>query len=395
MTVQLSNSKIASKSACVACGSETQDPDPGGIYIGRTSIYRQPVFLNTDALVNPHISIVGMTGSGKTFLLRSLVSRYCIYAEHNIIVIDWNGEYSQAMLLYGGIEHIVCSKGGRPSCKIQYPELQKLEGRKSNKGVAVSFNLSRLADQNQKSKKAREIIRFVVAQLPKHRIVNAVRNILVLDEAWKLLSYKELGVLFREGRKYGFSAVLATQMAKDIANEVISNCACILVFKLQNDSDFDLLERSEVITKADIKTISILPVGSCLAIQKYRGGNDGFRKVVIEQVQGVEFPESITFKDDKMELEIEVKRFIELTGGLFPAQGIRSPILEFVERNENRISITNFIRFLMGIGVSRPEVVTYLRVIGISDDTIIAAYASASKFAVKREASVWQNKNSS
>ena len=64
-------------------------------------------------------------------------------------------------------------------------------------------------------------------------------RMIVLDETWRLVrNSEEVGILFREGRKYGFSVIVATQLASDISNEVLSNAASVFLFRMQNDSDY-------------------------------------------------------------------------------------------------------------------------------------------------------------
>ncbi|MCL4379172.1 ATP-binding protein [Candidatus Marsarchaeota archaeon] len=65
------------------------------IYIGNTSIFKVPFnwsFLN---LTNPHIAIVGITGAGKSFLVKTFLRRASYIWNTNAIIIDWAGEYKR------------------------------------------------------------------------------------------------------------------------------------------------------------------------------------------------------------------------------------------------------------------------------------------------------------
>ncbi|EET90412.1 MAG: DUF87 domain-containing protein [Candidatus Micrarchaeales archaeon] len=101
----ISNSRALSASLPIVRMSEPvfdgKDLDEG-VYLGNTKIYGMPFLLNTGKLVNPHIAAVGMSGSGKTFLLKSLISSYVIDLGYNAIALDWSGEYADLFRSLGG-----------------------------------------------------------------------------------------------------------------------------------------------------------------------------------------------------------------------------------------------------------------------------------------------------
>ena len=49
-------------------------PPGDGIYLGKPA-FSNPVFWDFRKLINPHISIVGITGSGKSYLVKSFLTR--------------------------------------------------------------------------------------------------------------------------------------------------------------------------------------------------------------------------------------------------------------------------------------------------------------------------------
>ncbi len=65
-----------------------------GVYIGRSEYLNVPVFWNRDYYINGHCCIVGMTGSGKTYMVKSFLSRAMAFTRSNAFIIDWTGEYS-------------------------------------------------------------------------------------------------------------------------------------------------------------------------------------------------------------------------------------------------------------------------------------------------------------
>lgn len=63
------------------------------VFVGNSQLYSMPVMIDFNKLLNPHILIVGMTGSGKTFLTKNLILRISLLEGSRVILIDLTGEY--------------------------------------------------------------------------------------------------------------------------------------------------------------------------------------------------------------------------------------------------------------------------------------------------------------
>ncbi len=74
----------------------------GSIYVGKTSIYGDPFSLNLEEHINPHIAVIGMSGTGKTYMMKSIAARACAFCGINILIIDWSGEYNQLVKFLNG-----------------------------------------------------------------------------------------------------------------------------------------------------------------------------------------------------------------------------------------------------------------------------------------------------
>jgi hypothetical protein len=104
---ELSNNQKASKLISIFKQSEPITLNAKGIYIGKTRNYNLPFFLDSDELMNPHIAVIGTTGSGKSYFLKNYVLRSFNADIKNIFIIDWNDEYSEIInLMYGNIIYI-------------------------------------------------------------------------------------------------------------------------------------------------------------------------------------------------------------------------------------------------------------------------------------------------
>ena len=62
-----------------------------GVFIGSTRFL--PYFLDFGVLMNPHVFVCGITGSGKTYLMKGLMLKLCAIMGSLVIAIDFTGEY--------------------------------------------------------------------------------------------------------------------------------------------------------------------------------------------------------------------------------------------------------------------------------------------------------------
>ncbi len=243
-----------------------------GIYIGKTAIYRQPFFLNPDSLVNPHVAILGTTGSGKTFLVKSLVAKYRIDRGYNILILDWNSEYSGVVNALSGR---VWKAAGDDALEVS----KLLDG-------INSVDLSGIEIEHDKLHFAAALLASVLKYRISKGADRELDTIVVIDEAWKLInSDKSIAKMFREGRKFGLGVIAATQLTNDVDNEVLANAACSFIFRLQGSGSLGGLVTSGLLDSGHLEKVRSLKRGSCLVSLAYREDRQ-VRHFLIEKVQG-------------------------------------------------------------------------------------------------------------
>src|SRR5208337_1906244 len=64
------------------------------IFIGITKLFSVPFTWTFNALTNPHIAVVETTGAGKSFFVKTFLTRASYIWNTNAIIIDWAGEYN-------------------------------------------------------------------------------------------------------------------------------------------------------------------------------------------------------------------------------------------------------------------------------------------------------------
>ncbi|VVB73663.1 Uncharacterised protein [uncultured archaeon] len=78
--------------------------DPkNSIYIGRTAVFNVPFHWTFQRLTNPHIAITGITGSGKSYLIKTFLLRAALVWNANAVIIDWAGEYKAWVKQVNGV----------------------------------------------------------------------------------------------------------------------------------------------------------------------------------------------------------------------------------------------------------------------------------------------------
>src|SRR5574337_1099500 len=77
--------------------------DPtNSIFIGITKIFESPFTWTFANLTNPHLAVVGITGAGKSFFVKTFLIRASYVWNTNAIIIDWAGEYRSWTKQSGG-----------------------------------------------------------------------------------------------------------------------------------------------------------------------------------------------------------------------------------------------------------------------------------------------------
>jgi predicted GTPase len=72
------------------------------VYLSKTKLMSVPFFWDFQKLINPHIAVVGVTGAGKSYLVKTFLTRANLTWNTNAVIIDWVGEYNDWVAQTGG-----------------------------------------------------------------------------------------------------------------------------------------------------------------------------------------------------------------------------------------------------------------------------------------------------
>ncbi|MEM3280155.1 MAG: ATP-binding protein, partial [Candidatus Micrarchaeaceae archaeon] len=321
--------------------------DPtNSIFVGISRMFETPFTWSFFNLTNPHIAVVGITGAGKSFFVKTFLTRASYVWHTNAIIIDWAGEYKAWVKQSGGtvvtlakgdylnlmdlsgMKPIDRSKQIMNSLEIltdiaDFPEQRRLtaeaieqayvnagfiisqppppnkepptlkevinlleeklqegtyeypaelenavyrlrqfarEGedyfaRKSTLDLAklassglVDIDLSALPDE-----KFRALAALFILQTLKEKMrmeswsaAKGLKAMVVLDEAWKIASDErsDAVMIVREGRKYQFGLIVASQNPTDINEAIFSNVGTTIMLRIKFAKFLDYMQGS-------------------------------------------------------------------------------------------------------------------------------------------------------
>ena len=321
---------------------QIENSSKSGIFIGSSYHYNMPIFISFEELLNPHILICGMTGSGKTFLANSFLVRLHLFSEASVVVIDFTGEYKDSVSSLTKLTVLEIKELLDMPASIMYADLHKMP--EADKIREASGLLDRLAGIMRKKGQKRTHNVFVL-----------------LDEAWKLIgSNRGLETIIREGRKYGVGLITSSQMLHDTNSNIISNMATIFIFKTTNRKSLDNISKNYNVSENELISIQNLELGSCFIIQLHKSGlRSAF---LIKKVIGVRNANIIKLNNGgNVEISIDVEDFEAVAASLCGFERSRS-IKGLIK--DNVIYLPDFIAKLIECGVDRRKVLSALHKLG-------------------------------
>ncbi|MEM4367366.1 MAG: ATP-binding protein [Candidatus Anstonellales archaeon] len=460
------------------------------IYVGRTKIFHVPFYWSPKNVANPHIAIVGISGSGKSYFIKTFLVRSSFVWNTNAVIIDWAGEYKDWVRQAGG-KVISLGKGSyinlldlggmKPYDRIKqvmrsmelltdigaYPEQKRLtevaiekayleakfrmDSREQKDELGrplkpptlkdvvrilqdqaslgtyefpaelenaiyrlkqftrpgedffaqpstvtldeivssgiVSVDLSGLPDENTRALGALTILQFLKERMRlegwKTKKSVKPRLIVVVDEAWKISKDENSDVVMivREGRKYAFSIIVASQNPTDISEAIFSNVGTTFILKVKFEKFLDYLQGTLNFSNAMRAEIAKFGVGQAAVNMSFTTPTPYPPTFLLERIVGEE-PSKDLFLDFPEDLVKEG----EFMGGTvsFEKETFRRRLRQFgldeekieeisgaFEKKNRHMDIVYFVIMLERFNINRDNIVSFLKEIGIDDSTII------------------------
>lgn len=437
------------------------------VWVSKAEAFAAPFCWSFSHVANPHVAVVGMTGSGKSFFVKSFLTRSNLVWGTHALILDWSGEYVSWVKQSGG--HVIklgdaslnlLDLGGMtPSQRTrqvvealalltdlgQFPRERQWVGLaieqcfamkkfsrkpptlkdvsswlkvKSRKAAAwdkremenavlllrplvvggsdffakpSSFDLGKLLEaglvcvdltglpsESMRSLAGLSLLQFVREKMRTsgHGEGRRLKWWVVLDEAWKICQENGDPVaIVREGRKYAFGLVIASQNPTDVHPAIFSNVGSLFMFRTAFSDSLDYLQKTLGFSDAVRRRVSSLPVGQC-AVNVQWAGYPQADAFFLERVDGEALLEWVSLEVDGVAFTFEKKKFLaELQKKGVTAEAALALEVWLAEKR-NEVDAGAWVAQLSQWGLPDDAIRRHLKDCGFSDAQVSDAFAA-------------------
>jgi hypothetical protein len=465
--------------------------DPtNAIFLGLTKIFNVPFTWTFANLTNPHIAVVGITGAGKSFLVKTFLIRASYVWNANAIIIDWAGEYKAWVKQSGGTVvslgkgdylNIMDLIGIKPLDRVKqimnsfeiltdigdYPEQRRLTQEAIEQAyVNAGFNLAEIPDSSKEPPtltnviallqeklqegtyeypaelenaiyRLRQFVRegedyfakkstldlgklassglvdidlsglpdetfralaalFILQSLKERMRIEGwsaskgIKAIVVLDEAWKIAGDErsDAVTIVREGRKYQFALIVASQNPTDINEAIFSNVGTNIILRVKFERFMDYLQDSLNFSSFIRGEIGKFGVGQAAVDMSFQTSVKFPETFLLERIIG-EVPldvytlliKDILTNDELKNPNISSEYYFEkislksrLIDVNVPNEAI-DKLFEILDSQDKTIDSKSFAKLLLSYGVDKESIISFFRYLGVEDALITRIFA--------------------
>ena len=442
--------------------------DPlNSIYIGKTRMMKVPFYWTYENLTNPHIAIVGVTGAGKSYLVKTFLTRAALVWNTNALIIDWASEYVDWVKQAGGqvvelgeknslnlmdlggnsplnrvrqimrtfdiltesrakddekrvledaLEEAYAEKGFRLHVKgqdsIRPPTLKdvhrilltkakqaeavwvkeyvmnaaKIVGRFTKEGAdflarpstlemgkltssgLVDFVLKGLPDEDFRVLAGLSILQYLKEKMREEEWSpsKGLKLYVVLDEAWKVArdERSDAIMIVREGRKYRFGLIVASQNPTDINEAIFANVGTTFILNLKFEAFKNYVRGSLRYSDFVSDAIDKFGVGDAAVNLMFSAKTDFPRTFLLDKIHGEEPLQEIVLFAGRDELRLERS---ELKRKLWH-EGLKLKMDALAK--DGRLDAADLVLRMEADGIPRSRVIDILSYLGLGMESM-------------------------
>jgi hypothetical protein len=206
-----------------------------------------------------------------------------------------------------------------------------------------------------------------------------VRLFVVLDEAWKIAQDERSDVIaiLREGRKYNFSIMIASQNPTDMHKTIFSNIGTIFILRLILKEYRDYVRESIGYSDFVDSEISRFGVGNAAINMIFAKRQTKASTFLLDKIDGEDPLFIYKIRGGKMDTEIEREQFVRMLYEL----GLNESQLEIVkkefEKKDGILEGEKMVEILEKFGYSKSSIISFLRQLGFEERNLIRIFSLA------------------
>lgn len=252
----------------------------------------------------------------------------------------------------------------------------------------VDIDLSGLPDETFRALAALTLLQFVKEKMRMEgwKPEKGIKLFVVLDEAWKISKDEnsDAVMIVREGRKYQFALIVASQTPTDISEIIFSNVGTVIMLRLKYEKYLDYLQNSLRFSNYIRQQILGFGVGQAAISLAYEQTTPFSETFILRRIDGEE--PIVDYFIDIISVLTEAQRRDETMPKSFPMErtafkkrlremGLNDQRVEelstLIEKKAKHIDAIDFVIELERGGVNRKVITMFFRELGIDDSTII------------------------
>jgi hypothetical protein len=230
-----------------------------------------PSVINLAHAVSHHMALLGVTGSGKSFLAREIINQ--LKQDTKVICIDFTGEWEKELNKYN-IKNTLLGGGNINNF------LDNDEGKVGIVGLSAMSNTSEVIQQTEKLFET--IFNFAKEKYNKN---TPIKISLVLEEAHTITPetsflgdlgdygankalVNKMSQVALQGRKYGVGMLIIAQRTANVSKTVLTQCNTVICFQAFDETSFNFLGnyvgKDLVLTLPNLKQYHAIVTGKAI-----------------------------------------------------------------------------------------------------------------------------------
>ncbi len=283
----------------------------------------------------------------------------------------------------------------------------------------VCVDLHSLPSEENRGLAAQAILQYAKERMRAQELGNQeIRLFIVADEAWKIArdGRSELIAIAREGRKYSFGLIVASQNPLDVHKDILANAATCVTMRLLLDEQRKYVRESLGYSEGISAETEKFGLGAALFSLVFLNSGSQNAHIIIDKIDGEELLSRVRIRFPVASFGLRVTGFDRMTlGPVRPVEtlGLQTPdsgpgtgvvgeemALEFVkndfrrklakfgmdsgqvrmvcelfEANNNELGVLEFLNCLERFGFSKSQMMFMLREFGVAEEELVSVFS--------------------